>query len=69
MKIETKYSLGDKVWYIFSNKVESSTIESIYLTIGENNRPKPTQYRLNRREEDFEENKLFSSKDELLKTL
>lgn len=69
MKVETKYSLGDEVWYILSNKVEKSVIESIFWEIKNKSHSPNLVYRLCNRSEDFREDKLFGSKDELLKTL
>lgn len=69
MIVETKYSLDDEVWYILSNKVEKSVIESISWQQGYKSHSPNLFYRLRNRNEDFREDKLFASKDELLKTL
>lgn len=76
MKIETKYNIGDEVWYMESNKAWSRTITTIRVTIygkiniveyGYQNHPECGDERTHWLER--HECRLFPTKEELLKSL
>lgn len=62
MKIETKYNIGDEVWVITMSKPYCTTITSIH--IDKNGLKYNLKYLLAR-----EENEIFATKEELLKSL
>ena len=69
MEIKTKYTIGDKVWWIRNNEIKSGSIDFILF------KTTPTQpfylgYGIHNEEYvDFKEHELFPTKEELLKTL
>jgi len=71
MIIDTKRNIGDVVYYMKNNKVETSKITGVFTY----NTNKPAYDRVeyslsNENDKDrFEETKFYSSKEELLKTL
>lgn len=65
MIIETKYSLDDDVWLMINDKVISSKIREINFNSVDNQ----TKYLLYVCENEYFDETLFSSKDELLKSL
>lgn len=82
MKIETKYSIGEKVWFIFDNKVQNSCIKCIQINVREgDNRNEPfvvtdfdyvllAKTRKGEHENHyFEDCELFKTKEELLNSL
>ena len=70
MEIETKYNIGDKVWLICGNKAVEKMITQIDVAIKESeDSHKEITYRLNYESIDFDECRLFDSKEELLKSL
>lgn len=80
MKIETKYSIGDKVFYMKENSVCSGTVSSVfYRAIGNCKKngeleEESVSYGLYTgvyasRGAGYDESMLFSSKEELLKSL
>lgn len=66
MEIETKYNIGDKVWLICGNKAVEEIITRIDVAINDH---KEITYQLNYESIDFDECRLFDSKEELLKSL
>lgn len=71
MTIETKYNIGDEVWFIWENIVQSAKIDGIWrITV---NPEKSVIYQLDMKWNEapllFKENALFSSKEELIKSL
>lgn len=71
MTIETKYNIGDEVWFIWDNIVRNAKIDGIWsITV---NPEKSIIYQLNMTWHDapllFKENALFPTKEELLKSL
>lgn len=67
MKIETKYNVGNTVYLINNNKVDSSFVDNITITIwGDKVYEK---YSLNSRKDWFDASQLFPTKEELLKSL
>ena len=76
MTIETKYSLGDEVWYMENNEAKKSRVEYIYTnthTSIQHGVPPTTNisasYHLTGRNVIISEDDLFSTKEELLKSL
>ena len=80
MRIETKYSIGDTVFYMKDNKVERGTVSSVfYRAIGNHRRNGELEegglsYGLYTgcyasRSGSYTEGQLFGSKEELLETL
>lgn len=67
MEIKTKYSIGNEVWYIKDNKVSSTYIYEIHITINSKGNDSVI-YNLNSIG-NFKTNELFTSKEELLKSL
>ena len=83
MRIETKFTVGQKVWAIYNNKVQDFTIESVEATVSVNDSTgqpyKPSckyklrigesaGHRVEANESELELN-YYSSKEELLKSL
>lgn len=75
MEVNTKYDLDDRVWTVINNKVEKQIVTGItvyhtfkepYLGGGEKI---DILYDLNWQAEEVPENRLFSTKEELLKSL
>ena len=67
MVVESKFSIGDKVWYISSNQVLGQIITGVGISVEGDKEPKITctvHY-----DEDIDESKVFASKVELLKSL
>lgn len=77
MKIETKFNIGQEVFFMFNNKVRSEVIEKIRVIIDLKNKCFSTTemhvwYWLKPWSGDmdfFSEDKLFTSKEELLASL
>lgn len=69
MKINNKYKIDDTVWYIKDNAIHCSKI--VFMTIWVHSNTSHTiQYEVNSPYRDkFYEPKLYSSKENLLKTL
>ena len=70
MTIETKYNIGDKVFLLIRNKVESYPIGDIRIDVS--GMRTNTSYRLRTQAghtEYYSENELFPTKEELLKSL
>lgn len=67
MDIQTKYDIGDRVWYISSNKATDSDITGVNITVGEFEKT-DIKYILHY-DELLPENKLFETKEKLLKSL
>ena len=68
MKIETKYNIGDEVWFLFDGKPLNGKIASIneYVIKVKVTFKDGKKYLFGRDIKDF---KLFPTKEELLKTL
>ena len=73
MTIETKYNIGDKVWFIDDNKVKSATIITIGVFVERDMNSQyvsnSVQYNLYDFPYPYIENQLFPTKEELLKSL
>lgn len=75
MKINIKYNVGDKVWYFkeelipldSSPKIEKGIVESILLLIDKDT--SSLSYSLEKSQRVFNECDLFTTKEELLKSL
>ena len=69
MKIETRYNIGDSVWFLFSNKVELGKVSAIKTFTTET--ASYDSYNIDLGDNKAANNieKLFTTKDELLKTL
>lgn len=65
MTIETRYNIGDEVWFMYRNKVFSGRVIGIFL------RPNSISYKIVSiiRGMWFSEPNLFPTKEELLKSL
>ncbi len=68
MTATTKYNIGDKVWIIHDNRALRSDIRSIIIS-AESPNAFEVKYSLHYGESDIPEDKLFSTKEELLKSL
>lgn len=73
MQIETKYNIGDKVWFMHDNKVKSGTIITIGVFVERDMNSQyvsnSVQYGLDNFDYPYRENHLFPTKEELLKSL
>lgn len=73
MKIETKYNIGDEVWFMHDNKVKSGTIIKIDVVLerdmNSQNVGKSVYYGLYNFISPYIEQRLFPTKEELLKSL
>lgn len=67
MTIETKYNIGDEVWFICSNLVQTSTVRKIRPIINRDNNL--IYYYVDGLPYEYSETKLFPTKAELLKSL
>ena len=71
MDIKTKYEIGQRVFYMDNNKVKEGTIDRIHIDAQYNanyNKVK-ISYRLFTTAKFYEDNELFPTKEELLKSL
>ena len=68
MKAKTKYNLGEKVWYMAHNRPLCGKIRYIYIRVNDACQYTVTYLVLEGMTE-FSEDTLYSSKQELLKTL
>jgi hypothetical protein len=73
MTIETRYNIGDRVWFMHDNKVESEIIIKINAVIEKDMNctgvHKSIAYSLFNYSGYYTENKLFPTKEELIKSL
>lgn len=73
MTTETQYNIGDKVWFMHDNKVKSGIVIIINVVIEKDMNctgvHKTTRYSLYNYPGYYPENKLFPTKEELLKSL
>lgn len=74
MKIETKYNIGNKVWFIYGRSVSKGTIKEVLVSLisdeyGNINTSIDYIVMTGYIEERVEENHLFTTKEELLKSL
>lgn len=65
MEIKTKYNIGDKVWFMHDNKCVLKKVENIRIDVDD----MYIQYIFNGNEIWLSEKHLFSTKEELLKSL
>lgn len=65
--VETKYYIGDRVWLVSNNKVVEKIITQFDVVVSDNGIK--ITYELNYESIDIDESKLFTSKEELLKSL
>ena len=66
-KVKTKYDIGDKVWLIYENKAVERIITQVQIIV--NAQKAKVTYQLNHETTDYDEYKLYTSKEELLKSL
>lgn len=66
MEVETKFNIGDNVYFITDNKVQKMDITGISISVN-GNEPK-IEYTLHF-DTNINENLVFASKEELLKSL
>ena len=69
MTVETKFNIRDTVWYIYNNKICSSMISSIRVGIKEYGTSVIYCVPTLNGSIDLEEKLIFSSKEELIKSL
>lgn len=71
LEVQTKYYLKDRVWLISGNKAVENMITQFDIAVeGTYDCPEiKVTYKLNYESGDIDENKLFTSKEELLKSL
>ena len=65
MTISTKYNIGDTVWFMHDNKCVSKKVENINIDVYH----KYVQYMFDENSIWLSEKHLFSTKEELLKSL
>ena len=65
MVVETKYMIGDKVWFMSHNQICSALVRGVFIT---HNDKTDIMYELNH-DTKYSENELFESKDKLKKKL
>lgn len=68
MEVETKFNIGDRGWYISNNKVTSQEITGFNISVDENMNVE-IEYTIHYDLTKVSEDKLFKTKNELLKTL
>lgn len=68
MKIETKFDVGEEVYFLMDNEIVLDEIRSFKIT-KEVNRGAITVYFIGNYVQDFKESKLFKTKEELLNSL
>lgn len=66
MKIETKFDIGQKVWFLIDNKINSSIINSIKLFTREKFNQIEIVYFINGFDNPFFTQALFESEEKLL---
>ena len=66
-EVQTKYYIGDRVWLISNNKAIEKIITQFDVVVSDNGIK--ITYELNYESIDIDESKLFTSKEELLKSL
>lgn len=71
LEVQIKYYLKDRVWLISDNKAVEKMITQFDIVVdGTYDNPEvKVTYGLNYESENIDENKLFTSKEELLKSL
>ena len=72
MKLETKFNLRQKVYFMWGNKVQSLQIDSISvkaIALGGGEEEIEISYKLCGSTDSFDEKNLFATKEELLKSL
>ena len=72
MKLETKFNLRQKVYFMWGNKVQSLQIDSISvkaIALGGGEEEIEISYKLCGLTDSFDEESLFATKEELLKSL
>lgn len=68
MKVTTKYSLEDIVWYMSQNRPQCGKVTYVYIRVTAKNQYS-ISYQINHESTKWEEDRLFGSKMELLNTL
>ncbi len=66
--VKTKYNIGDKVWYLSNNRVQSLDITGVNVCV-ESKKECKVEYILHFNSSWVNEGKLFKSKKELLESL
>ena len=68
MTIETKYNIGDEVWFMYENRAHKSKINAIYVSFYED--MQTVKYSFGNYIYEFKQNEeLYLTKEELLKSL
>ena len=68
MKATTKYNIGDMVWLISDNQAMRSIVTRVIISF-ESPESCKVEYSLHYRDTEIPEEQLFSTKEELLKSL
>ena len=68
MKATTKYDIGDRVWLISGNRAVRSDITRVIISV-ETPDNREVWYSLHYSDTEIPEDRLFSTKEELLKSL
>lgn len=68
MVVESKYNIDDHVWRIYMNAVNKEKISGVFINVDQYNQSS-IEYTVYNSDERINENNLFSSKEELLKSL
>ena len=67
MEVKTKFNVGDMVWYIYNNKVSHLDVTAVSISVYSDSDP-IIKYTLHY-DYELDESKLFTTKEELLKSL
>lgn len=67
MRIETKYNIGTRVYFMQDNKVDNSFVDNIKVEVSGSSVYE--KYYLNSRIDWYDASRLFSSKEELINSL
>lgn len=68
MEVITKYNINDKVWLIIDNQAVSANITRVIISV-ESTDSCTVSYSLNYGSTEYSEDQLFSTKEDLLKSL
>lgn len=68
MVVESKYNIDDHVWRMYMNVVNKEKISGVFINVDKYNQSS-VEYTVYNSDDRICENNLFSSKEELLKSL
>ena len=69
MEVETRYTIGDFIWMVYNNKVCEFVIDGVFVDAGRDKNISIKYSLCNHSNERYDENQLYDSKEELLKSL